>query len=738
MDRTEASGVPARDGERTDGRHRALRRALVGGGLALVVACAVGVPAPTGPAGATPSSGGPAFSLMAVPTSAGPDQPFTARLEVTGDVPLSKLSLGITVYTPLADRSEFDETLGGNPVGSIVWSGAVAVSALPSDPADPQTGVDLTLPVTAGGVAGAGSGPSTAVLHCQLGSCGGVYPTRLELADTATGAVTSRLLTYLVYADPPPDTEPLRLAVVVPLVVPPGPAGAAPALDTSSVEALAGLAGALSGPRASVPLTLAPDPSTIAALAADHEARAQQVLRSLASLSDDAGRQTLCGPFVPVNASLLGMSGLGAELVAQVRRGAQALTAAGIRTDDCSTDNVWVTASALDPTAVAALAALGYGDLTVPDTAVAGPTLSTTPTRRFTMGGSGLTGNAILSDPGLSTRLQPSSPTDDALSADQLVAEASLIYYEAPNTPTPRGVVAVPPANWHAEPSFLTDVLAGLQGDPVVEPVTLATMFSQVPVGGVVGQVTQPATRRPAPISGSPGLPVHAIRTARSRWTAFAGVVAGSGAGSAVATSLDDMLLEAESAQLKTARQEAGVRAFDHALDRQLGLLSIASRNVRLTASTGDVPITVIKDAPYPVSAVLTVTSDKLTFPSDGTQAANSTCGPPVVHASPNRSSVSAQCVLKHTTNVVYIDMRSRVSGHFRTSVTLTSPRGDLVLATGQLTVSSMSTSAVAIALSAVAAAVLLGWWGRTMWRTRRRRRGAHRRGAGSEPGAQP
>ena len=54
------------------------------------------------------------------------------------------------------------------------------------------------------------------------------------------------------------------------------------------------------------------------------------------------------------------------------------------------------------------------------------------------------------------------------------------------------------------------------------------------------------------------------------------------------------------------------------------------------------------------------------------------------------------------------------------------SPKGDLVLAAGHLTVRSISTSAVAIGLSAGAVVVLLVWWGRTLWRGKWGRRGAH------------
>jgi hypothetical protein len=82
-------------------------------------------------------------------------------------------------------------------------------------------------------------------------------------------------------------------------------------------------------------------------------------------------------------------------------------------------------------------------------------------------------------------------------------------------------------------------------------------------------------------------------------------------------------------------------------------------------------------------------------------------------------------CTLDHDTNAVYVNMQSRASGDFQIDVTLTAPRGNLVMASGTLTVRSLSTSAVAIALSVGAALVLLAWWGRTLWRGKGRR-GAH------------
>ncbi len=712
------------------------------GVTALAVVGAWGT-APAGAAGDSrptrhPGPTRPTLTLLAPPSIAGPSSPFALRLGVSGAVARTDLTLGVSVYRCMADPSEFDETLGGSPVGAVVArSGAIALSSLTADPEDTQGGVDLTVPVTTGGTPGAGTGPFTADLTggtCQPGTYGGVYPVQLELTDTVSRTVTSRLLTYLVYTDPSADIEPLRFALVVPLALArsTGPAGV-PSLTSPSLTSLVDAMGAVSGAVASVPVTLAPIPATVAALAGDQRARAKAALATMISLTAAADRQTLCGPFVPVDVSALVSATLGGatELDDQVRRGAEALAVLGLHGADCSDDEVWVADTTLDAASLAALDRLGYSDVVVPPDAVTGPPLSTTPTRLFTLEGSPHPGNAVLSDPVLSARLQPGAHGDPALAADQILAGLELDYYEAPNTAKARGVVAVPPASEPADPAVVADVLAGLAKNPMVDAVTLGTLFSEVPVGGTTGGFPQPSNRRPAAV-GASGLPESAIAAARAQLTGFSAAVAGSATGTAVADALDDELLQAESQDLSSAQQRAGVAHFEDALRGQLALLSITSRDVRLTARTGSVPITVVKNAPYPVQAVLTVTSDKIAFSGGGAQVPNTECRSPVVTNAGGRSSVSTLCTFMHGTNAVYIEMRSRVSGDFRMSVTLDSPQTGLELASGQLTVRSMSTSAVAIALSVAAVAVLLTWWGRTMWRNRRTRRGAHsRRGGG-------
>lgn len=672
-------------------------------------------------AGAT---GKPTLVLLAPPATAGPASAYTLRLAVTGGGAETALSLDVAVYQCLGNPTDFDETLTGSPSEPVLAEhSGIAWSSLPSDPGDPTTGVDLTVPLRVGTVTGPGAGPFTAALRCASGAAGGVYPVQLRLVEGG-GAVAARLLTYLVYTDPAADTVPLRFALVAPLVLAPSASGAPAAVTTAGLGHLTAVVDALSG--SGVPVTVAPGPATVAAIAADRGSRARATLAGLVQLSADPVHETVCGPYVAVGAGTLVSPALGGstELDDQVRRGLAVLgTVAGLRTTDCPASAAWVGDATVTTAAAGALDALGYHDLVVPPSAVAGPGPSNTPSRLFTVVGAPATTRAVLSDPGLSGRLRGEGG-DPALAADQVLAELALDYYEAPNTAEPRGVVAVAPGQ--VDPAVVSEVLGGLVDNPMVEPVTLATLFGQVPVGGQVGTFTQPSPRRLVG-AGRSNLPTAAISAARARWSGFSAAVDGTAAGTAVAGGLDDLLLSAEASGLGSGARRDAVARFDTALQAQLSLVSITSRAVRLTARTGSVPVTVVKTAPYPVEAVLTVTSDKIAFTGGTGVVPNSECHPATVTTVAGRSTVSALCTFVHGTNAVYIQMRSRVSGDFRMTVTLDSPQAGLVMASGQLTVRSMSTSAVAIALSVAAGLVLLGWWGRTMGRTRRERRAARR-----------
>ena len=749
VDRTEASIAPARGGARTpDTCARRPRRRLprrIGDVLALALSAAVfavmflaGIVAGPGTgAGAATPSNRRADHITLVRQSPwvgpkAPDMDLTMELRIQSSAPRADLALTFTVYDPLRTRSAFDETLSGRGLGATTaQSPAIALSAFTTDA---QGVTHVTIPVD-GDTAATGPGNWTANLGCPPGSCADVYPVKVSLTDTSSsgsgsGTSGAQLITYLVYDDPSVTSQPLRLALVVPLGLAPPTAdraGRVPAPGSSALATLDGLVDAI-GASGSVPVTLVPDPATLEHLAATGRSH---TVSEIATLSASPTRETLSGSFVPVDAGALVGAGLGDELNAQVRRAAQVTSSPGVALHTSS--GAWVATAALGQGAVNVLDG-GFGHFVVPPSAVSGTSGPLTTTQPFALAPGpsehGASPTAMVSDAGVGARLAAGNSGDVALDAVQTLAELSLIYYEAPNllgpgnTPAPRGVVGVAPAAWAPQATFVSGVLAGLEGNPVIEPVTLDQLFDQVPVGAD----GQPVTRHPETPTALPAAVVRALHTARARQGALQSALSRSTEGSASVQSLGDLLLAAESSTLAPRQQQAALSGFESALTSQLHGLSVRSDTIRLTAGTASVPITVLRNTPYPVTVEVRLTSDKLRFPRASTQVPGALCRAPQVQSSPDRSSFSALCTLTHSTNAVYVNMQSRTSGDFQIDVQLTSPEGNLVLAVGQLTVRSLSTSAVAIALSVGAAVVLLVWWGRTLWRGKAPPRSTHRR----------
>jgi hypothetical protein len=199
-----------------------------------------------------------------------PNQDLTLALRIRSDAPRQDLKLSFTVYEPLRSRSAFAETLNGRGLGAVAaQSPVLALSALTTDA---QGVTHVTIPVV-GDTQPAGTGDWTADLRCALGSCANVYPVKVTLTDSpasgsgagsgpgsGSGTATrgAQLVTYLVYNDPSPTSQPLRFALVVPIgLAPPAadPRGLVPGPSAASIATLEGLlAAAESAPSLSVAL----------------------------------------------------------------------------------------------------------------------------------------------------------------------------------------------------------------------------------------------------------------------------------------------------------------------------------------------------------------------------------------------------------------------------------------------------------------------------------------------------
>lgn len=685
-------------------------------------------PSPDGSGTAVPlvAASSPAGLVLTQQTSwiTGPDQDFDVTLETqTPGTPASGLGVTVAVYSCLGTVSALQASLAGTDVGYVL-SRTRNPLPLTSLPAVGNT-IDLRIPVAT--ATSAPSAPTAAGntplggFVAELGSvqpgCG-VYPVRIDLVSLSSGTVMGELNTELVYVTPPPASEKLRFALDIPIgttVSPKHTEPTAAALEADPLTALdvttrsfAGttklIADMASAPP--VPVTLDVVPQTVQMLGNTNETKALARLATVAGPASGGGRQVLPATYVPVDAAALVSAGLAGQLADQVRDGRRALSAAGLADQlaVATGAGVWVTNDPMTASTLAALRSDGYDNIVLPPSDVSPSDTLKTSVQPFPLevaGEGSIT--AVTSDPGLTT-LFTADRRDPVLAAHQMLAELAQTYFEGPNTSHPRGVVAVPPNGWSGRGTLLTNLLDGLADSPVVTPVTMSGLFTQVPSTTALGL---PAPRLVSSVSGDGTVPAGGIRSVQSELTAF-------DRATPTATTLHEqlaaLLASAESENLPVRQQLAILRMDRSAVAAQLdGLVVASGQAITLTARNGRIPITILSSVKYPVTGTLTLSSDTLLFSDHTTQ-------------------ISVPSVtLTSSNNVIYENVQARVSGEFRVNVTMTTPTGNLVLTSGTIKVASTAISSVGVVLSLGAIAVLVSWWVRTGHRNRRARRAADR-----------
>lgn len=656
-----------------------------------------------------------------------PGQNFDVQLRAAHPtVPTAQLGITVAVYPCLSSISGFDQSTATTSLGTPI-SSTTSPIPITSLRALPGGVVDLSMPV--GGTTPTGSSSALAIhLRAVGGQCqlfpAGVFPVRIQLVDTSGPTVLGSFTTHLIYTEASADTQRLRVAVTLPIQI---TQSASPSPTTAellarptaafatppdrTVDAVTATVDKIAAQHRSVPVTLQVSGQTLGLLDTSTH---QTTINQLGQLAATPGvHQLTSAPFTPVDATALVDSGLSDELALQVARGTQVVSAATGHASPAAPAGqppdlgAWITGSGLDPTTVGALVADGFHQLVLPASQLTATPADGSTTAPFTLAGArGTALTAMASDDDLTARFT-ADPGNPVLAAHQLVAELAQLYYEFPNGVTPRAVLAVAPSGWNDDPAFVDALLGALDGNPMIQAVTTAQAFALFPT---------PATCRSGcrllATGGSGGLPVATIRAQRVRVNGFAVSAVGA---HALAFQLGDLVLGGEAENLRTAQQSAVLANAGAAVAAQFGQLAVESgQSITLTARSGRVPVVIDSTAPYPVTATLVLSSDKLLFPNGQTQW-----------------SEAVTLVPRHR-NVVNVQVQTRTSGVFRLDASLHAPVGPVRLAAGEMSVRSTSSSVVGVALTIGAVAVLAVWW----FRTSRRRRAQQRADEAAEPEA--
>jgi hypothetical protein len=284
---------------------------------------------------------------------------------------------------------------------------------------------------------------------------------------------------------------PLGVALILPLGGPPAvKSDGSVQLDQATRDAIVSSSSVLAA-HPDVPLTLAATAETVDAL----DPATIDTLRSAT-----ANRQLSLTPFVQLHPSEWVSAGLNGELGRQLDLGAEDLTTA-IGSPTAST---YVADDRLTPDAARFLHGRGIVSMAVPDRALTGldeRVFNRTLTQPFLLRDSGGV-EAVATDGALAAHV--GSTGDPVIDANHLVADLSVLYFDDP--PNRRAATIELPGEQVIDSRFLDAFLGALSPttNRILQPMTLSTLFSTVPVVGDRGAPTggnTPLTRdlQPAP-----------------------------------------------------------------------------------------------------------------------------------------------------------------------------------------------------------------------------------------------
>jgi hypothetical protein len=628
----------------------------------------------------TPAAGDtqprPAIHLASQTSWLAPDTDATIGVTLTGVDPASAVDIVTNVFPAVGSRSEFQRTLSDHIRGPQVRGGVFSTpfASLPVDP----SGVSLfTLPLTEHPI----------LTHT------GVYPVRVELREKG-GRVLDHFDTHFLFVTSAPESSKLGISLVLPFHAAPAyQSDGSVKLAASAVAQLGAYATSLADPaRTAVPIVVHATPETVAALNASPHAPDHQVLAELATAVAPGRAQLVGGSWVPVDMSSLLDANLPTEVDAQLRLGTAAMRA-GFPIDSGS--STWIADDWLNAATLSALADRGVTRVVIPEPNLAPVTGQVlTPSQPFQLEGRpGRRVAAVSADTGLTAHFTNSEPV---LNAHQLLADLAVLYLDAPAQR--RGVPVLAPRAWAPDPVFLSTVMQGLAASPLLAPMTLDDLFA---IPGAVTSRRRPVVRTPAKSDPTEpaSFPAATIRDTRRRLDSFRTLLPPT---VAVGDDFERALLTGESDDLRSKQRTTQVTDVQKRIAEQLKLIRLpGNRSITMTARKGQVPLTIVNDAAFPVHVQLVLRSDKLKL-AGGVQ--------------------TMDLDLSRKITTVPITVEARTSGTFPLRISLLSPDGQVTLSTSRITIRSTAASGVGIILSVVAAVVVVSWWVRNIRHGRRER----------------
>jgi hypothetical protein len=656
--------------------------------------------ATTGAIAAAPvaaQSASPTFTLARQSAWIAPGGGFVMGFDAADVPPGAQVAL--TVHDALQSRTAFDASIGGNNLPPTRDRRTFAFDDLL---VDPSTGQRLL------------SYPSAA-----LGD-NGVFPLEVDLRSAADASL-AHFVTHVVVAPVAPDGtltvgKPLNVAWVWPLQTEPAylaVTGAYPVNPTTLADLSAsgrlGRQAAQLAANPDVPLTLAPSPETLDAWNALATKFPDVAAGPSAIRSTAARNQVLAGPFVPLDLPSLERGGLQDVVTSSTPTSPSEVTR-GVATLETffggpMTNTSTALPGPLDAASLSLLQNAGVRQLVVDGRALVPATEKFTPAHPYKMrtvsGDDASAATVVATDPGLEQFLTGDDPP--ALRAAHLLAGLALVAGEQPSIS--RGVAIANPVGWDADDTFVTAVLAGLRGNPLVRPTTVQGLLEQVPIATVDDQADGAPVYRELASYSPPAPPVSAKVYAdgvKSR-DEVARVVPASDARVASADrALASSVASTWAAPAGRAKARHLLGSIQSSVTNYLSQVQVQPGNtITITSSKAQIPISFKNTGDDEVTVHLQLDSDRLLFPDGAVQD---------VQLAPRQNTT------------VRVAVETRGSGTAPVLVTATTPGGLPIGQPTTIKVRSTFVSGVGVFLTVGAIVFLAIWWGWDIHRRRKKR----------------
>ncbi len=630
-----------------------------------------------------------------------------------------------TLHPRARTRDTFDSNAKGLALGSVL---AVATSPnftpaeIQSTHAARRISFDLGV-------------PSSTCTACIALVASGVYPVHVELRTAGAETVLDHFTTFLVW-QASARAEPMAVALIVPIHLPPALPGAPPADTRSVISIIETLAS-----RPDPTLTLLPTAETLDALSPPPGPDAAESETGSGPLVDElrvalSGRETLSSPYVRWDRALEADDRLGLTLEHQRDLGRSVIRE---RLGITTVDDIAIVGDRI-PSDVA-LDRLGVQRLVVTDSAIVMGRRPVEPTLPFVVDPGVSSGRetqarpTVLLDRRVHERLQAHNAdqtgTDDVLHAEQVTAELALLSLTGDGS-APTGVaLLIPESTSRARFNVLLDGLAALPA--LLRHTTVGELFA-LPLQTEADGAT---TYRIPTIQGAPSTSAatemsrftNALLDLASRFggyrTLFSAIDPGtSPARSRELATLDRDLARLTAAGLAPIDRAAALVSLENDVAQRIGQVGLTSaKRITLTARQQDVPVGLVNNTGEPVDVTMIIESDNIDL-GDGRPD-------PVV---PARETLRRTVHIDGRVHREAIRVSTRGPGSYSMIVRLRSPNG-YEFSRVRYTLRSTAIGPIGTILTFGSLSILALWWGRTI--LAKRRRGAldrHPASAAKEP----